>query len=647
MADNNDSSDVGDSRELAIIARLREYISNCLSSLDPPARIGCEVGSQSDGIRIHCSVEVAPETLSEAEKLLRSELRIISQIDSASAATVQLEVLIPATAKRDDDHGNQVFALELVGALEESLPNAEAVVATIPLTEASNPNFGLSAKEINHVIVLLHGIRDIGAWQTQVSSQLVEIGTVVEQIRYGLYPAVRFLFPLDLSGGPVKKVLKRLNSLRNQYPHAKMSVIAHSFGTYVFLKAMQKDMDLQFWKIIFCGSVADDQFEWSDHKRRVGDGIRATRDFVLNDCGTGDFLPLLGAAFGWHYGMAGATGFSEGFVTNRFLLAMGGAKGGHGLYFDSKFVQTYWRPFLIEDVAPTGSNGQQGQHLSWLMRILYHGWARIICKLIAACLWIAVAIAIVSVVWMILTRASTYLPQWLRRDATPISELVTAYHNAKSNESELNAFRDRRLNENVVGEAVILEICEQGAYIQVGLSSSTEYSDQLKVYLRNNGDFARICEDAIVPISAAIQDVGADRIILKDCTISGEIKKPVPRKVSEVDFASFKRRFLEAIDSGNLAEFERKWIGTPVKWRAFVRESIEDETNPRYRITVDSTDTDAMTAGATLCTFDLRVLKNSTIDFEAVVEAVRKNGARLKRTRVTNVTLPKDADSSK
>ncbi len=405
MVNHEDFRSDGYSRELAIATKLEVYLSDCLKSLEPQALISCNVNEQVGNMHIRCQVDVDEAAFGNAERLIESEIRVVSRKDSAADAQIDCAAVIPAILKHENDSVNQIFQLIV---RKVRLVTGSSSPAILPLSTMVNvdPNFGQPAIEIEHVIVLIHGIRDIGAWQSKVSRNLVQRGTVVEQIRYGYYPEIQFLFPIDRSNAPVKRVLKRLRALTHEYQNAKISVIAHSFGTYVFLKALEADSDLEFWKIIFCGSVADDQFEWSDLKRRVGDRSRASRDFVLNDCGTGDIWPILGAAFGWHYGMAGATGFSEGFVTNRFHRAVGGKKGGHSLYFDPRFVKEKWQPFLIDDVSPEHGDGEQGEHLPLLIRMLYHGWMRAICKMFALIIWLSllsllISIAVVIGFWLI------------------------------------------------------------------------------------------------------------------------------------------------------------------------------------------------------------------------------------------------------
>ncbi len=409
MGDPQDFHDDGYSKELATAGKLERYLSSCLGVLSPPASVSCTVHDGSEDIQIRCWISLDESVLSEAVSLIESEIRLVKKDEDVGQTKLSYVAIIPAIA-RHEAHGQQLFSIEM--AVSQS-PSAATMPTILPMPNVGNvdPNYGRPASEILHVILLIHGIRDIGAWQSKVSRNLVQRGTVVEQIRYGYYPEVRFLFPVDLSRGPVQKVLKRIRAIKNHYPNARLSVIAHSFGTYVFLKALEQDTDLEFWKIIFCGSVADDQFELSDLKRRVGDPKRATKDFVLNDCGTGDAWPVLGAAFGWHYGMAGVTGFSEGFVTNRFHRATGGTKGGHGLYFDPDFVKGKWRPFLLEDSAPEHGDGEQGEHLWGPVKLMYHGWMRICCRLFALMVWLLLLTLLLTLLYEIFVGGNA-LVQW-------------------------------------------------------------------------------------------------------------------------------------------------------------------------------------------------------------------------------------------
>ena len=258
-------------------------------------------------------------------------------------------------------------------------------------------NHNLPKSEYTHVIAMVHGIRDIGAWQGTVSSELMMArGIQVVQIRYGMFSAWRFLFPLPIFfKRPTEKVVDGLRNLRNEYPNAKLSVIAHSFGTFLTLRALRKDPLIQLWKIVFCGSVADDLGDWSALRQRVGDNHLPTKEFIVNDCGTGDTWPVLGTALGWHFGMAGSVGFSEEYVTNRFHRGRDASPGGHSLYFDPKFISEKWKPFLIEDAPILSGDGRQGEHLPWLTRALYFQAAQWLVRLTALAVWLAIPFGLI------------------------------------------------------------------------------------------------------------------------------------------------------------------------------------------------------------------------------------------------------------
>jgi hypothetical protein len=266
----------------------------------------------------------------------------------------------------------------------------------------------LSRQQYTHVIALVNGIRDAGAWQDTVSRELSAPGVHVAQIRYAYHSAIRFLCPANLSKKPVSTVLRGLRNLRHEFPNAKLSIIAHSFGTYVIQQVLREDRTLRLWKLVFCGSVADDLTDWAEFSHRVGDGMRPTKDFIVNDCGTGDIWPVLGTAFGFRYGMAGVIGFSEEFVTNRFYRGPDHSPGRHSLYFNGDFVRNNWRPLLVDDSAPAPGNGIQGEHLPRLVKVFYWQAAQWCARAANLGIWgAAVALAMFIIIWCAINLPAT------------------------------------------------------------------------------------------------------------------------------------------------------------------------------------------------------------------------------------------------
>jgi hypothetical protein len=96
-----------------------------------------------------------------------------------------------------------------------------------PLTDGTVPSDG-------NVIVLVHGIRTTAEWAELVSSILEQVpGTRVIPVGYGYFDVVQFFLPGPTRRPPVHRIRRELAAIVKQYPNARISIIAHSFGTYI------------------------------------------------------------------------------------------------------------------------------------------------------------------------------------------------------------------------------------------------------------------------------------------------------------------------------------------------------------------------------------------------------------------------------
>jgi hypothetical protein len=121
-----------------------------------------------------------------------------------------------------------------------------------------------------------------------------------------------------------------------------MSVISHSFGTYVVGKILTDVPDLQWDRVIFCGSVVREDFPLQ----------RVTRSFrhpLLNDVGTRDFWPALAESAGWGYGSVGSTGFNRPPVDTRWHTGF-----RHSDFLTAQFCTKFWVDFLKGDKPKPG-----------------------------------------------------------------------------------------------------------------------------------------------------------------------------------------------------------------------------------------------------------------------------------------------------
>jgi hypothetical protein len=189
------------------------------------------------------------------------------------------------------------------------------------------------------VVLLIHGIRTQADWGPMVQSKLEVPGRIeVIPIRYGYFDAFRFWFPFWTRITPVENVYVQIRVALQKYkrdqPDAKLSIVAHSFGTYVVGQILRRAFDLKIHRLILCGSVLPRDFPWHEYQGRFDE------DKLVNECGKADIWPVLAQSTSWGYGASGTHGFGAVLVKDRHH------EGGHGQYFDPKFVETYWEPFF-------------------------------------------------------------------------------------------------------------------------------------------------------------------------------------------------------------------------------------------------------------------------------------------------------------
>src|SRR5882724_11944582 len=119
----------------------------------------------------------------------------------------------------------------------------------------------------NHLVMLVHGINTRALWMSEVKPALEEAGFAVGQTSFGHFSILRFLSPFrSARSRATDRVVVDIRTAREahkidtgRYPE-KLSVISHSFGTYVIAKILLEVPDLEWDRVIFCGSVVREDF---------------------------------------------------------------------------------------------------------------------------------------------------------------------------------------------------------------------------------------------------------------------------------------------------------------------------------------------------------------------------------------------------
>ena len=226
--------------------------------------------------------------------------------------------------------------------------------------------------EQKHVVILVHGIRDYALWQSRVRSELEAAGFVVEPTNYGRFGLVQFLAPVPFfRRWAISQIGEEIRIVKQSYPGARFSIIAHSFGTYIIASLIKKTFDLNASRIIFCGSVVSYRFRFQDYERRFVAPI-------LNEVGTRDAWPAIAQSVTWGYGSAGTYGFRRPLVRDRWHNG-----AGHGHFLVTGFCSKFWVPFLKDGAIAKAADDPEAPRL-WLrvisaLRIKYLILAAVAC----------------------------------------------------------------------------------------------------------------------------------------------------------------------------------------------------------------------------------------------------------------------------
>ncbi len=193
--------------------------------------------------------------------------------------------------------------------------------------------------EKKRLVVLLHGIRSTAIWQERIRSRLKIEAPNLEVIPmgYGRYPLLKFLGLRGTRDEPINRIRNQLRYLTKNNPDAEISVLAHSFGTYIMSEILKADDEIRINRLLVCGSIIRENYEWENpisHGRITG--------AITNDFGTRDYWPLIASKLPLGYGASGFYGFRHVAVKDNCHNC------GHSDFFTDEHLVKYWIPFLLD-----------------------------------------------------------------------------------------------------------------------------------------------------------------------------------------------------------------------------------------------------------------------------------------------------------
>ena len=199
----------------------------------------------------------------------------------------------------------------------------------------------------DHAVAMIHGIRTDARWHGEVGRVLRAADPSINPVAigYGFFDVFSFLLPIPgVRRRVVAKVIEELQTLSKDPSTKQISIIAHSFGTYLTAFALLRLPSLKVHRLILCGSVVPLGFKWSKLQERleVIDAAQHAAKCVINDYGWRDYWPVMAHSVSCGYGSGGRYGFQTTLVEDR------GHNTGHSEFFKEDFVKQYWVPALSQ-----------------------------------------------------------------------------------------------------------------------------------------------------------------------------------------------------------------------------------------------------------------------------------------------------------
>jgi pimeloyl-ACP methyl ester carboxylesterase len=204
-----------------------------------------------------------------------------------------------------------------------------------------------------HIVVLLHGMNTNAEWQ-EALAEAMRNSSHIEPcvVGYGNFHPVKFWVPYLFRRGRIDKVLTDLRGIRKRNPDADISIVAHSFGTYILAKVLTSYSEIKFHRILLCGSIVASDFDWS----AVADRFR---DPVINDIGRRDIWPSMAKSWSWDFGNSGCIGFQNSLVRDRHFTY------GHSGFLNVAHMQKFWMPYLLDGRVVPSRYSSKRRQMGW------------------------------------------------------------------------------------------------------------------------------------------------------------------------------------------------------------------------------------------------------------------------------------------
>jgi hypothetical protein len=202
--------------------------------------------------------------------------------------------------------------------------------------------------EVKRVVLSLHGIRTRGVWQKDLVPILARNDFVPIPLDYGDFSVMQLL-SASARRKKVDWLREKIECIPEVQQGQRLSIIAHSFGTYIVAELIRKYPMLRFDKVIFAGRIVREDYDWPK--------VLSSKQVNLfrNDYGHLDPWPRLAKKLIPDAGNSGECGFSKTPEEMKHLMVARQFLGyGHSDYFHAAHFLQEWVPTLKTIVLENG-----------------------------------------------------------------------------------------------------------------------------------------------------------------------------------------------------------------------------------------------------------------------------------------------------
>lgn len=205
----------------------------------------------------------------------------------------------------------------------------------------------IDLNEPEGVLVTIHGLMSNASWNSELVPIFSNDGWTVAPYYYGL-KTPDILIRKSERNKVVDDFREWIQSIKDQYCHSantKISVIAHSFGTYIigaYLAGFEGDPPVQFESIILTGCILSEEFDWEKIEKTYSVGnVRneiAPNDQWVKWIPDNKFIKLDGL-----FGKAGINGFRS---DSELLQQVSTSIFDHNNVIKRDAIIKNWLPYL-------------------------------------------------------------------------------------------------------------------------------------------------------------------------------------------------------------------------------------------------------------------------------------------------------------